>query len=895
MTRAIRRLALLGLLAAAGAARGGDLLDEALELANLSAADLAFPLLPEGRDSLRLERVEAVLKEGLRIDAWADSLCAELAALDHLSALHGVLRRETARAGRPVPVFEPVPLPDGGATVWRGWKKRLEALAQRRFLDEAACAALEDDLRGLLSEDEETPSLTVFELDSLERIGRREGEARKTRLESAALPDPAAIAEALAEIDRLFLDLGFFKSAAALREPFDHPVWGRVLHADEFVAVGDTGRNEWRGELPPVVIDLGGDDRWEGAVASTRGGLSLVIDLDGDDEYVCAGDGAAFSVGGLAVLLDLKGDDRYRVAGFGEGASLGGAALLVDQAGDDVYEGDVFCQGAGSLGFGVLVDGDGSDLYSASTFSQGFGHLAGFGLLQETAGHDSYLLRPRYLDQIRYEDHFTTLGQGFGFGQRPDLSGGIGLLHDLEGNDLYSCDIYGQGAGYWWALGALVDRSGNDRYLGFQYAQGAGVHLAGGLLLDGAGLDVYASRGVSQGCGHDLAIGLLADRGGEDSYLSWDLSQGGGNANGTGILVDEGGEDLYAMRSAVKPRAWGDRRRRTGSVGLFADGGGHDYYLGGGADDTLWTAGRRGQGFDLGGSLSAELDRAQAGGDEGPGAVAVLPAVEPLDPLFDGGDSVERLYVWAIRLEPRWVRERDLARQALVARGEEFRDFLRRGKVLESKTSWERHALNALLKAQGAAAWPLLAEAVSSGPAEARGMALWTLSEWQEEAHVDSLVAWWERPGLLDGAGQRATLLEIFARAGEGRGILLEGLDDPAATVRRSAAWGLGQLDGDPVGRQALLRALGDGALPVREAARAALLEDEGLSAADLERELAALGDEEVRREGELLDLLAGLDPDAAREHLARLAARPGREARAAWLKRRLGGGPGQR
>lgn len=885
---------LLGLSLLLASAANADLLDEALDAANLGPADLAFPLLPTGRDSLRLERVEAVLREGLRIDAWADSLCLRLAEVDHMADLDRLLAGELQRAGRPASPIAAIRLPEGGATTWRGWQRRLGKLAKRRFLDEAACRGLEEDLRGLLEEDESTPDLNVFELDSLERLGRRASEARKTRIESARLPDAAALAEALGEIDRLFLDLGFLNSAIALREPFEHPRWGLVHYADEHLAIGAAGPNRWIGPLPPVVVDMGGDDRYEGEVAVTRGGLSLVIDLDGDDEYRCAGDGAAFSVGGLAVLLDLKGNDRYRVDGFGEGASLGGVALLVDQAGDDVYEGDVFCQGAGSLGIGALVDGDGSDLYSAATFAQGFGHLAGFGLLQETAGHDSYLLRPRYLDQIRYEDHFTTLGQGFGFGQRPDLSGGIGLLHDLSGNDIYSCDIYGQGAGYWWSLGALVDREGNDRYLGFQYAQGAGVHLAGGLLLDGAGLDVYVSRGVSQGCGHDLAVGLLADRGGDDSYLSWDLSQGGGNANGTGLLVDGAGSDLYAMRSETKPRAWGDRRRRTGSVGLFVDGGGEDFYLGGGADDSFWFAGRRGQGLDLGDSLRREMALGQPGApDSEEERDRDLPM--PFDPLFSRSDRVERLYVWAIRLEPRWARERDAAREELTARGEEFRDFLRREHVLESKTSWERHALNALLKAQGAAAWPLLAETVADGPTSARGMALWTLSEWQEPVLVDSLFAWWERPGLLDGPGQRATVLEIFARAGTGREALLEGLDDPAPAVRRSAAWGLGQLGPDEAARRELLRRLGDEALAVREAARAALLGDGELTGERIEAEIAALAESEARREGELLDLLVEKDPGAAERQLVRLRQQPGREVRAAWLAGRLGGGPAPR
>jgi hypothetical protein len=866
--------ALLASLVCLSGAPRAELLGLALEAANLGGEDLAFPLLPAERDALRLERVEEILIEGLRLDAWADSLCRELEPVDQLGELYRLLRAELRRAGDTTPPPPLAPLPAGGTSTWRGWRERLQGLARLRFLDEPACAALEQDLRGLLSEDEDLPRLTVFELDSLERASRLEAAARKGRLEGARLPDPAALEQALAGVDALFLELNALRHAALELPAFEHPRWGRLRWADEWVAVGDTAANHWQGDLPPIVIDLGGDDRWSGPVAVARGGFSLVIDMDGDDEYRSEGDGQAFSVGGLAVLLDLGGDDRYRIRGFGQGASLGGVALLIDQAGDDLYEGDSFCQGAGSLGIGALVDGGGRDLYDASTYAQGFGHLAGFGLLQDLGGHDSYLLRARYLDQIRYDDRFVTLGQGFGFGLRPDLSGGIGLLHDLEGNDLYNCDIYGQGAAYWWALGALVDRGGHDRYIGHQYAQGAGVHLAAGLLLDGGGNDVYSSRGVSQGCGHDLALGLLADRGGDDSYLSWDLSQGAGNANGTGLLVDEQGEDLYAMRSLAKPRAWGDSRRRTGSLGLFVDGGGRDHYLGGGGEDSLWTAGRRGFGFDL--------DRAVP-----PGQSAAPSAQQPaaaLDPLFNPGDTVERLYVWAIRLEPRWAAERDAARSALQARIGEFQAFLRRSRALETQASWERHALNDMLKRQGEAAWPLLAEAVSAGEREARGLALWVLSERDGQASADSLLAWWERPGLLDTPGQRATLLEILARQGLGREPLLTALDDSSAAVRRSAAWGLGRLPGDASLRLALLRRLGDDALPVREAARASLLADEGLSLAQVEGELAGLGGGEGRRLVELLELLAGRWPEALVDWLPRLRGEPGGEL----LARRL-------
>jgi len=81
----------------------------------------------------------------------------------------------------------------------------------------------------------------------------------------------------------------------------------------------------------------------------------------------------------------------------------------------------------------------------------------------------------------------------------------------------------------------------------------------------------------------------------------------------------------------------------------------------------------------------------------------------------------------------------------------------------------------------------------------------------------------------------------------------------------------------------------------VREAAREALAGDEGLDGARLEAELAALGAGERLREAELLDLLADVDPAAAREWPPRLENRPDGAARAAWLRARLGAERGGR
>jgi hypothetical protein len=567
----------------------------------------------------------------------------------------------------------------------------------------------------------------------------------------------------------------------------------------------------------------------------------------------------------------------------------------VDQGGDDQYGVDTFGLGAGSLGVGALVEGGGNDLYLASLHAQGFGHVAGLGLLSDAAGHDQYLMQPRFVDQIRYEDHHLTMGQGFAFGQRPDLSGGIGLLQDLEGNDLYSADIFGQGGAYWWGLGALIDRAGNDRYLAWQYAQGAGVHLAAGLLLDEEGQDIYQSKGVSQGCGHDLALGWLLDRAGDDSYVAWDLSEGAGSANGTGILSDLGGDDLYAMRSAVKPRPYGDPRRRTGSLGLFLDAAGRDFYQGGGANDSLWSGSLRARGQDWGPRVDAAFSAASTQGESALAPVAPEPADAGLDPLFRADDPAGRLYVWAIRLEPKWSRERDAARKALAARPEDFAALVRARRLMASEISWERHALKDLVTALGGQALPLLVEAVEA-PAAAgdsleaarrkteRGFALWTLSEAPALGSAALFADWWERDLAHGEPGSQALLLECLAGRGGGAGPLLEGLASPLVGVRRSAAWGLGQLPPSEAGRRALIVALGDSLLAVRMSAFESLARDSLMEVSCLEQGLWVQESPPCQRR-ELARLLARRDPLACRRLLPAMEQDAVLRGEAAWLK----------
>lgn len=356
------------------------------------------------------------------------------------------------------------------------------------------------------------------------------------------------------------------------------------------IIIGGLGSSRYSGS-PSVIIDLGGDDEYNvDCGQDVTCGSSVIIDLGGNDVYKAEEDfgyGSGFFSTGI--LVDLSGDDTYLTNNFSLGSGLFGVGVLVDEEGDDKYFGDTFTMGAGSFGMGFLIDMGGSDQYAGALFAQGFGFVSGLGALIDSSGNDNYIAGSRYKDILRYKDHYISLSQGFGYGLRPMMSGGIGMLFDLAGNDVYTSDIFGQGSSYWFSLGTLLDKEGNDKYVSFQYAQGAGTHLCSAILEDEAGDDVYISHGVSQGCGHDLALGLLRDKSGNDNYLAESLSQGAGSANGFGILADEGGDDGYYVSIKDNTQGYGNPRRDYGSVGMLLDFSGKDDYNGNGKDSTWWT------------------------------------------------------------------------------------------------------------------------------------------------------------------------------------------------------------------------------------------------------------------------------------------------------------------
>ncbi len=362
------------------------------------------------------------------------------------------------------------------------------------------------------------------------------------------------------------------------------------------VSIGGTGPDRHSGGSA-LIIDLGGDDLYEGRVASGNDGKSgIVLDLAGNDVYLGGDCTQGSGNWGIGILIDLKGDDLYRAGNYAQGVGFFGVGLLIDGGGRDQYLGGRYVQAASSWGWGGLLDLGDEDIYQCERSGQAYAGVSGGSCLLDLGGDDKYISGIGAPDP-REPDMNQSFAQGFSFGMRDMAAGGYAILADKSGNDLYQCQYFGQGASYWMGIGLLYDGRGKDTYIAHRYAQGAGIHFSLGLLLDSSGDDRTVSWGVSQGCGHDYGIGLFINESGNDTYSSDWLSMGASEANGVGVFIDNNGDDGYITRSGL---AVGKLipSRRAGGIGLFLDAGGQDGYAGRGGDNQSWGSNRWSVGMD---------------------------------------------------------------------------------------------------------------------------------------------------------------------------------------------------------------------------------------------------------------------------------------------------------
>ncbi len=360
-----------------------------------------------------------------------------------------------------------------------------------------------------------------------------------------------------------------------------------------------------------LLIDMGGDDTYTGAVGSTPSldiPVSLAIDLEGDDEYVnddefLPSQGAA--IFGAGVLLDVEGHDVYRSKRLSQGAAMLGIGVLADLGGDDEYHMWTSGQGGAYFGVGVAIDNRGDDKYTLWGDGQGYGGVGGVGTLVNRTGNDHYWCEPEAENVFRPDYHSKdgklnySYAQGCGIGRRGDITdghswaGGMGTLIDLRGDDLYESANWSLGCGYWYGMGFAWDGDGDDKYHSANWTQACGAHFCIGALIDEGGDDEHFVPGWQSagiGFGHDFTISLLVNKGGNDHYKIYNDGLGYAINMSQVFFIDTGGDDRYETHGGRNfgvnnfnqynpPIAAAFQLLFADQICLFADVDGKDAYL----------------------------------------------------------------------------------------------------------------------------------------------------------------------------------------------------------------------------------------------------------------------------------------------------------------------------
>jgi hypothetical protein len=368
------------------------------------------------------------------------------------------------------------------------------------------------------------------------------------------------------------------------------------------ILVGGTGDNVYDLDALPdvaVVVDLGGNDTYREGTVRARRPVMIILDRDGNDTYRGEKPGIqGGAVCGVSLLVDVAGDDKYEAQDVAQGACVAGIGLLIDAAGNDTYRGLRRNQGSAMGGIALLVDHSGNDSYHSSLYAQGFGGPLGFGVLDDLAGADHYYAGGKWPDPYDDSPGYDGWSQGVGSGARGIANGGIGMLLDGGGVDIYECDYFSHGGGYWFAVGIARDFGGNNQRLGatrlaydgseraekrfLRWGIGFQAHYGVGFVIDDEGNDVYGGDIVGLGFSWDVGVAGLLDFAGNDQYL---LGDGGtGNEAALGILFDHGGDDSYGSKgygNAPAKVSYHPMPECGGNFSFSINIGGRDTYGGG--------------------------------------------------------------------------------------------------------------------------------------------------------------------------------------------------------------------------------------------------------------------------------------------------------------------------
>jgi hypothetical protein len=674
-------------------------IEDALFLGNMKPADLLFERTPF-HDPYRFGLVDAALRD-------------PVASVEPLMRLHRIeggdpfasLRREVFGGAAALSAHPTAPIAEGVDALPAPLRAPLSALT---YAMRESDARIQEAVKGL------TPAEQRELIEGLPVLAVEE--ARVTFDFVRSQPSPRArILQLLGRVDVAKIrDAGEAVAATAVRaaqriREAKATIDGKIrLRVNGLPVVVAGQANDTHDETDVrLIVDLGGNDTYLGRFGSGVGYTGVMIDVSGDDRYSCRDLSVGAGVLGIGVAVDLSGDDVYAVKSITTGTGLAGFGHLLDGSGHDVHRAVSLAQGFGMFGLGVCEDRAGDDHYSVLLYGQGAARTQGVGWLIDHAGSDTYRAGGLAKNEPLFTGVSYSFAQGFASGYREDtggISGGIGLLSDLDGNDHYIGDTYCQGASYWLALGSLYDAKGNDGYLAHHYAQASAMHVTTAFLFDLDGDDSYVVKvGACHAIGHDYGVAFLLDRVGDDCYSSQGGQPGLGVANGLGIFVDSGGNDRYEG-----PPGQGSAARGTGSLGVFVDLGGTDDYRRGLSDGTAVSGSTWGVAYDV---ESVPLVATTGQPLQPRPGSAPRPGDEQLAALYQAATQ------WGVGSAQAAVAD---ATHKLIAIGLPALEWMVAERLARADRLQQR-CFSAVVKALGPEASPVLARAwIKGGPAERR-------------------------------------------------------------------------------------------------------------------------------------------------------------------------------
>ena len=312
-----------------------------------------------------------------------------------------------------------------------------------------------------------------------------------------------------------------------------------------------------------LVIDLGGENTYYDGTVSIERPLLVNVNLGGHNVYRSAKPAVqGGSILGVSMIVNAEGGNRYDADDLAQASTIGGVGIIVEFGGDNTYRGVRRVQAQAIGGVAIIISHGGGNSYHAGMWGQGLGGPLGFGILDD-------IERQRPLLPGRAEYQLLQAGNaglrrfrpGRGRRHPPGGRGGIGMLLNGGGHNVYEFDYLSHGGGYWCGLGFARDFGGYSKrliarknfYGGerteslFQrFGCGWGCHYAQGFCFDDKGHSTFEGSIMGSGMGWDCSVGALCVFGGDNHFEAANsLVQGCGAQGSLGILYQYGDDSEF--------------------------------------------------------------------------------------------------------------------------------------------------------------------------------------------------------------------------------------------------------------------------------------------------------------------------------------------------------------